>query len=115
MGGIVGVFALMGLVVGIVSLFYWMFGQMRSSRQLRSLTANISKSSDDGDSTTAHSRTTIPGAQRVDPTPMTDRQLWEQIQYNTRMSADVLRGMWVVVVISMVLSVIGGIAMAAFQ
>jgi hypothetical protein len=61
------------------------------------------------------SRTTIPGAQRVDPTPMTDRQLWEQIEYNTRMSADVLHRMWVVVVISMVLSVIGGIAMAAFQ
>jgi hypothetical protein len=63
----------------------------------------------------APSRTTIPGAQRVDPTPMTDRQLWEQIEYNTRMSADVLHRMWVVVVISMVLSVIGGIAMAAFQ
>jgi hypothetical protein len=61
------------------------------------------------------SRTTIPGAQRVAPTPMTDRQLWEQIEYNTRMSADVLHRMWVVVVISMVLSVIGGIAMAAFQ
>ena len=63
----------------------------------------------------SHSQTTIPGAQRVDPTPMTDRQLWEQIEYNTRMSADVLHRMWVLVVISMVLSVIGGIAMSAFQ
>ena len=65
--------------------------------------------------TPAPSRTTIPGAQRIDTTPMTDRQLWEQIEYNTRMSADVLHRMWVVVVISMVLSVIGGIAMAALQ
>ena len=63
----------------------------------------------------ASSRSTIPGAQRVDPTPMSDRRLWEQIEYNTRMSADVLHRMWVVVVISMVLSVIGGIAMSAFQ
>ena len=46
---------------------------------------------------------------------MTDRQLWEQIEYNTRMSADVLHRMWVVVVLSMVLSVLGGIAMVASQ
>ena len=63
----------------------------------------------------AASRTTIPGAQSIDTTPMTDRQLWEQIEYNTRMSADVLHRMWVVITLGMVLSVIGGIAMAALQ
>jgi len=60
-------------------------------------------------------RSTIPGSQSIDTTPMTDRQLWEQIEYNTRMSADVLHRMWVVVVLSMVLSVLGGIAMVASQ
>ena len=65
--------------------------------------------------TPAPSRTTIPGAQRIDTTPMTDRQLWEQIEYNTRMSADVLHRMWTLVVIIVVLNVIAAIAMVAFQ
>ena len=65
--------------------------------------------------TSAPSRTTIPGGQRIDTTPMTDRQLWEQIEYNTRMSADVLHRMWVLVVTIMVLNFIGVLAMLAFQ
>jgi hypothetical protein len=65
--------------------------------------------------TPAPSRTTIPGAQRIDTTPMTDRQLWEQIEYNTRMSADVLHRMWAVGVIIMVLNILGVIAMVASQ
>ena len=63
----------------------------------------------------ASSRSTIPGAQRIDTTPMTDRQLWEQIEYNTRMSADVLHRMWTLVVIIVFLNVIAAIAMVAFQ
>jgi hypothetical protein len=119
----------LGIWVGVLLLGIWLWYQVANHREILKPEKPREPVSTENPSpavTTAPSRstsavppspsrTTIPGAQRVDPTPMTDRQLWEQIEYNTRMSADVLHRMWVVVVISMVLSVIGGIAMAAFQ
>ena len=59
--------------------------------------------------------TTISGAQRVDTYAMSDRRLLEQIEYNTRISADVLRRMWILVAFIVVLNVIGAIAMAVTQ
>jgi len=119
-----GTWILIFCVVGLVLLVFWSSftsgfdqGKIFIPGKPREPVSPMTTETDSSPSAvpTVPSRTTIPGAQRVDPTPMTDRQLWEQIEYNTRMSADVLHRMWVVVVISMVLSVIGGIAMAASQ
>ena len=104
----VAIFGVLACLAYIMSRFQTAVGEKRKS---------MAPPTEDSTSavTPPPSRSTIRGAQRVDTTPMSDRRLWEQIEYNTRMSADVLHRMWSLVVISMVLIFIGVIAMVAFS